>query len=64
MTEKNKRAQGEPFSFEDTFLECRDCGIRFLFTAREQGNYARQGYDNLPSRCPACRLVHRRLRRR
>jgi hypothetical protein len=52
------------FSFEDSMLRCRDCGISFVFTRNEQRTYAERGYRNAPSRCPACRYAHRKLGRR
>ncbi|MEW6065465.1 MAG: zinc-ribbon domain containing protein [Bacillota bacterium] len=41
--------------FSDRTLTCRDCGAEFVFTAREQEFFAEKGFQNDPSRCPACR---------
>jgi len=41
--------------FADKTLTCRDCGDSFTFTASEQQFYADRGFQNEPSRCPACR---------
>ena len=41
--------------FEDKVLKCRDCGVDFEFTAREQEFYAEKGFQNEPGRCPSCR---------
>ncbi len=38
--------------FEDKVLKCRDCGVDFEFTAREQEFYAEKGFQNEPGRCP------------
>ena len=45
--------------FEDKILTCRDCGAEFTFTASEQQFYADKGFQNSPSRCPACRSARR-----
>ena len=42
----------------DTTLVCRDCGVNFIFTDREQEFYAERGFVP-PSRCPACRSRRR-----
>lgn len=43
-------------------LTCRDCGREFAFTVGEQHFFAEKGLVNLPHRCPACRIVARRVR--
>ena len=45
--------------FEDKVLKCRDCGVDFKFTAREQEFYAEKGFQNEPGRCPTCRANRR-----
>ncbi|AET68938.1 hypothetical protein Desor_3443 [Desulfosporosinus orientis DSM 765] len=40
---------------QDKILTCRDCGQEFVFSAGEQDFYAEKGFENEPSRCPACR---------
>lgn len=45
--------------FEDKTLTCRDCGEEFLFSASEQQFFADKGFQNEPSRCPACRAARR-----
>ena len=40
---------------QDKTLTCRDCGQEFVFTAGEQEFFAEKGFENEPSRCPACR---------
>ena len=45
--------------FEDKVLKCRDCGVDFEFTAREQEFYAEKGFQNEPGRCPACRSARK-----
>ena len=42
---------------EDKIIRCRDCGEDFSFTVREQEFYKEKGFDNEPSRCPACRKI-------
>ena len=43
--------------FEDKTLTCRECGAEFTFSASEQEFYASKGFQNQPSRCPACRAA-------
>lgn len=45
--------------FEDKVLKCRDCGVDFEFTAREQEFYAEKGFQNEPGRCPTCRSARK-----
>ena len=45
--------------FQDKTLTCRECGNTFVFTASEQQFYADKGFQNEPSRCPACRAARR-----
>ena len=45
--------------FEDKTLKCRDCGVDFDFTAREQEFYAEKGFQNEPGRCPTCRSARK-----
>lgn len=45
--------------FEDKVLNCRDCKQDFVFTAGEQAFYAEKGFENEPSRCPACRAARK-----
>ena len=49
--------------FEDKVLKCRDCGVDFEFTAREQEFYAEKGFTNEPKRCPDCRRAKKQQRR-
>ena len=39
----------------DKTLTCRDCGSEFVFTEGEQEFYKEKGFENEPTRCPACR---------
>ena len=45
--------------YQDKTLTCRECGNEFVFTASEQAFYAEKGFQNEPSRCPACRAARR-----
>ena len=45
--------------YEDKTLTCRECGQEFTFSASEQAFYAEKGFQNEPSRCPACRAARR-----
>lgn len=45
--------------YQDETLVCRDCGKEFVFSASEQEFFAEKGFQNKPSRCPACRAVRR-----
>jgi hypothetical protein len=48
--------------YEDAFLECRDCGERFVWTGGEQRFYERKALAP-PKRCARCRDDARELRR-
>jgi CxxC-x17-CxxC domain-containing protein len=45
--------------YADKSLTCRDCNSVFVFTSGEQEFYASRGFDNPPSRCPACRAARK-----
>ena len=45
--------------YEDKTLTCRDCGNEFVFSASEQEFFAQKGFQNEPTRCPACRAARR-----
>ena len=45
--------------YADKTLACRDCNATFVFTSGEQEFYASRGFDNPPSRCPACRAARK-----
>ncbi len=45
--------------YEDKTLTCRDCGNEFVFSASEQAFFAEKGFQNEPTRCPACRAARR-----
>lgn len=45
--------------YQDKTLTCRDCGAEFVFSASEQEFFAEKGFQNEPSRCPACRSARR-----
>lgn len=49
--------------YQDKTLVCRDCGREFSFTASEQEFFASKGFENEPSRCPACRAARKQLNR-
>lgn len=44
---------------QDKYLICRDCSQEFIFSAGEQEFYAEKGFENEPSRCPACRQARK-----
>ena len=44
---------------QDKTLTCRDCSQEFEFTASEQDFYAEKGFENDPTRCPACRQARK-----
>lgn len=46
---------------KDKILECKDCGIEFIFTEGEQAFYQEKGFTE-PRRCPECRKVMKRNR--
>lgn len=45
--------------YQDKTLVCRECNQEFVFTAGEQEFYASKGFENQPSRCPACRAARK-----
>ena len=45
--------------YQDKTLTCRDCGAEFNFSASEQAFFAEKGFQNEPTRCPACRAARR-----
>ncbi len=46
---------------QDKVLRCQDCYKEFIFTKKQQLQYAENGWQD-PIRCPVCR-ERRRLRR-
>ncbi|MFR5264730.1 zinc-ribbon domain-containing protein [Clostridium sp.] len=48
----------------DKNLTCRDCGSEFVFTEGEQQFYKEKGFDNEPTRCPACRRARKQQQNR
>jgi CxxC-x17-CxxC domain-containing protein len=48
--------------YQDKVLQCRDCGMDFIWTAGEQAFYASKGLVNQPGRCPSCRAAARAAR--
>ena len=49
-------------SMQDKTITCRDCGAEFVFTTGEQEFYAQKGFNNEPTRCPACRSARKAAR--
>jgi len=49
-------------SYQDQTLQCRDCGVEFIWTSGEQAFYASKNPANQPSRCPSCRARARAAR--
>lgn len=43
----------------DQTLNCRECGVDFIWTEGEQEFFASRGLQNPPSRCPSCRAARR-----
>lgn len=54
----------EQTEFKDVNLICKECGNSFLFTAKEQRFYVKQGFEHVPTRCNDCRLAARERRDR
>lgn len=46
---------------EDRDLTCGDCGMTFVFTARDQEFYQTKGFQE-PKRCPECRRARKAQR--
>ena len=47
----------------DKEIVCKDCGITFIFTIKDQEIYEHKGFK-APVRCKECRKAKRRNRRR
>ena len=43
----------------DKTLNCKDCGVDFIFTEGEQAFYKEKGFENEPQRCPECRRARK-----
>ncbi|HTF57369.1 MAG TPA: zinc-ribbon domain containing protein [Planctomycetota bacterium] len=61
--EKGAGARHSGAMEEDRTLTCVDCGLKFIFSAAEQREHVRRGYEHEPRRCPPCRAEARRSRR-
>jgi CxxC-x17-CxxC domain-containing protein len=48
--------------YQDKVLQCRDCGLDFVWTSGEQAFFASKGLLNQPSRCPSCRAAAKAAR--
>ncbi len=46
-------------SYQDKSLQCSDCGITFVFSAKDQEFFAQKGFTNEPKRCPSCRQARK-----
>lgn len=46
----------------DKTLNCKDCGVDFIFTEGEQAFYKEKGFENEPQRCPDCRRARKQQR--
>jgi CxxC-x17-CxxC domain-containing protein len=46
-------------SYTDKVLQCRECGVEFVWSAGEQEFYSSRGLMNEPGRCPGCRSARR-----
>ena len=49
-------------AFEGRTLDCRACGVEFMFSSGEQEFFQERGLVNDPVRCPPCRAARRRTR--
>lgn len=49
---------------EDKTIICKDCGKEFVFTVGEQEFFAEKGLENMPIRCKACRVKHKKHHRK
>ena len=45
--------------YADKELLCKDCGEKFIYSARQQQHHAEMGLRNEPKRCAICRQVAR-----
>ena len=48
----------------DKKLKCKDCDCEFTFTVGEQEFYKEKGFENEPTRCPACRKAKKQQNNR
>ncbi|MGH7660448.1 MAG: zinc-ribbon domain containing protein [Vulcanimicrobiaceae bacterium] len=47
---------------QDKSIACKDCGVNFTFTVREQQFYSEKGFENEPQRCRDCRNARKAQR--
>jgi len=48
---------------KDKTIICKDCGIEFIHTIRDQEFYKEKGYENDPVRCRDCRNKRKEQRK-
>jgi len=46
--------------YTDKQITCHDCGMDFIFTAKEQEQFASIGHVNAPKRCQPCRTKRKK----
>ena len=44
----------QQIEYEDRYIVCKDCGRKFLFSAKAQKHYDKMEWDD-PKRCKCCR---------
>jgi CxxC-x17-CxxC domain-containing protein len=47
---------------DDKTIACKDCGMSFIFSVRDQQFYAEKGFENEPQRCRDCRSARKTQR--
>jgi CxxC-x17-CxxC domain-containing protein len=45
--------------YQPKSLTCSDCSNTFIFSSKEQEEFAAKGYTNVPGRCPTCRAARK-----
>jgi len=50
---------GLPMTFQDTSIQCSDCGATFTFSAAEKELFTSIGHNYAPKRCPSCRQARK-----
>lgn len=48
---------------KDKTIICKDCGVEFIHTVRDQEFYKEKGYENDPLRCRDCRNKRKEQRK-
>ena len=51
---KEEPAVPQQIEYKDRYIVCKDCGRKFLFSAKSQKHFDKMDWDD-PKRCKCCR---------